>query len=170
MSKNLVEIRDKFSNVLNDPSHLDATSRDIASGFFHSHRTSFSQEAWDEVTLIGLIHLMDSLRRRRPPQTSSAQGLFAGFDIKPIVVVRVVEEGKGPVEKNKGTPSLTLPEAMDYLARHTKEREANTKLVREWRRLIARVKPFMTREGMTLEEGLSAAAAHEESKKKRGGA
>jgi len=36
-------------------------------------------------------------------------------DIDPIVVVRVVEEGKDLVEKNKGIASLTLPEALDYL-------------------------------------------------------
>jgi hypothetical protein len=102
VSKKLVEIRDKFSKVLNDPSHLNATSRDIASGFFRSHRTSFSQEEWDEVTLIGLIHVMDGLRRRRAPQTSSDQGLFIGFDVEPIVVVRVVEDGKGPIEKKQG--------------------------------------------------------------------
>jgi hypothetical protein len=55
---------------------------------------------------------------------------------------------------------------MDYLARHNKDRETNTKRVREWRRLIARVKPYMTREGMTLSEGMMLAQA--DTKKKQG--
>lgn len=92
---------------------------------------------------------------------------MALFDVEPIVVVRVSEGGSAPVEKNKGTLSLTLPEAMDYLARHSKERETNTKRIREWRRLIARVKPFMTKDGMTLEDGLIKAAAADEAKTKR---
>jgi hypothetical protein len=170
MSKKLVEVRDKFSKVLNDPAHLNAPSREIALMFLASHRDSIPADAWDEVTITGLVHIMGDLRKKRPPQTDTDQGLFAGFDVELIVVVRVVEEGKAAVEKNKGTPSLTLPEAMDYLSRHTKERATNTKRIREWRRLIARVKPFMTREGMTLEEGLTAATAFEESKKKKGSA
>jgi hypothetical protein len=65
-------------------------------------------------------------------------------------------------------PSLTLPEAMDYLARHDKDRETNTKRVREWRRLIARVKPFMIKEGMTLAEGMMLAQAADGKKKGKG--
>lgn len=169
MSKQLMEVRDKFSKVLNDPAHLNAQSREIARGFLYSHRSTISPDTWDEVTITGLVHMMGGLRRRRPAP-ESAEGtlsLFAGFDIDPIVVVRVVEDGKGPVEKNKDLPSLTLPEALDYVARHAKERATNTKLIREWRRLIARVKPYMTKDGMTLAEGMMAAAAHATSKKKK---
>jgi hypothetical protein len=169
MSKKLVEVRDKFSVFLNDNTHLNAVSRDIASAFFQSHQSSISQDAWKEVILTGLVQIMGGLRSKRPPQAGSEQGFLALFDVEPIVVVRVVEEGKGTVEKNKGTLSLTLPEALDYLARHTKEFETNTKRIREWRRLINRAKPFMTKEGMTLEEGLIAAAAADEEKKKKGG-
>jgi hypothetical protein len=168
VSKELMEIRDKFSKVLNDPAHLDAQSREIARSFLISQRATFALESWDEVTISGLVGMMSGLRKRRSPETGEgALSLFAGFDIDPIVIVRVVEDGKGPVEKNKGLPSLTLPEALDYVARHDKERATNTKLLREWRRLINRVKPFMTKEGMTLGEGLTAAAAHTASKKKK---
>ncbi len=114
--------------------------------------------------------MMDGLRRRRRLPSEKSVGtldLFAGFKIEPIVVVRVAESGKGIVDKNKELPSLTLPEAMDYLARHDKDRETNTKRVREWRRLISRVKPFMTREGMTLGDGMILAQAAD-AKKKRG--
>ncbi len=157
MSKKLVEVRDQFSKVLNDPAHLNASSREIASAFLASHGSTISRDSWDEVKIIGLIYIMDGVgRRRRPPSQKSAGtlDLFAEFKIEPIVVVRVAEDGKGIVDKNKELPSLTLPEAMDYLSRHDKDRETNTKRVREWRRLIARVKPFMTREGMTLSEGM----------------
>jgi hypothetical protein len=167
VSQKLLEVRDKFSKILSDPAHLNASSRQIAFDFLSSHRSLISAEAWDEVTITGLVHIMSSLRLKRPVQTDPDQGVLAGFDVDPIVVVRVVEEGGGIAEKNKGTLSLTLSEAMDYLARHTKERSTNTKRIREWRRLIARVKPFMTREGMTLEEGLKVAAAAEEAKGKR---
>jgi hypothetical protein len=168
VSKELMEIRDKFSKVLNDPAHLDAQSREIARSFLNSQRATFALESWDEVTISGLVGMMSGLRKRRSPETGEGTlSLFAGFDIDPIVIVRVVEDGKGPVEKNKGLPSLTLPEALDYVARHDKERATNTKLLREWRRLINRVKPFMTKEGMTLGEGLMAAAAHTASKKKK---
>lgn len=170
MSKKLMEVRDQFSKVLNDPAHLNATSREIASAFLSSHRSSIPRESWDEVTITGLVHIMDGLRRRRRPPSGKSVGtldLFAGFAIEPIVVVRVVEDGKGTIEKNKESSSLTLPEAMDYLARHTKERETNTKRAREWRRLISRVKPYMTREGMTLSEGLLLAQAAD-AKKKQG--
>ena len=169
MSKQLMEVRDKFSKVLNDPAHLNAPSREIARSFLSSHRSAISHEAWDEVIVTGLVHIMGGLRQRRPVLESSegAQSLFAGFDIEPIVVVRVVEDGKGTIEKNKDLPSLTLAEALDYVARHTKERATNTKRIREWRRLIARVKPFMTRENMTLAEGMMAADAHDASKRKK---
>lgn len=169
MSKQLMEVRDKFSKVLNDPAHLNARSRDIARTFLDSHRSTISHEAWDEVIVTGLVHIMGGLRQRRPVLEGSegALSLFAGFDIEPIVVVRVVEDGKGAIEKNKDLPSLTLAEALDYVARHTKERATNTKRIREWRRLIARVKPFMTREGMTLAEGMMAADAEDASKKKK---
>jgi hypothetical protein len=167
MSKKLVEVRDKFSETLNDPRNLNASTREIATTFFIRHRSSIASEAWDEVTISGLVHMMGGLRKKRPPPTSQDQGLFAGFDIEPIVVVRVAEEGKGLVEKNKGRASITLPEAIDYLERHMKERDANVKMIREWRRLIARVKPFMTRAGMTIEEGLRAAAAANEAKTKK---
>jgi|SRR6266478_7224032 len=165
-----MEVRDQFSKVLNDPAHLNASSREIASAFLTSHGSTISAEAWDEVRIIGLIHMMDGLRRRRRLPSEKSVGtldLFAGFKIEPIVVVRVAESGKGIVDKNKELPSLTLPEAMDYLARHDKDRETNTKRVREWRRLISRVKPFMTREGMTLGDGMILAQAAD-AKKKRG--
>jgi hypothetical protein len=162
-----MEVRDQFSKVLNDPLHLNASSREIASAFLVSHGAKISTESWNEVKIIGLIHMMDGLRRRRRPPSEESVGtldLFAGFKIEPIVVVRVAEDGKGVVDKNKELPSLTLPEAMDYLARHNKDRETNTKRVREWRRLIARVKPFMTKEGMTLSEGMMLAQAAEAKK------
>ena len=168
MNKELMEVRDKFSTALNDPAHLDAQSREIARAFLNSQRSTFAPGTWDEVTISGLVGMMGGLRKRRPVEGAEGTlSLFAGFDIDPIVVVRVVEDGKGPVEKNKGLPSLTLPEALDYVSRHDKERATNTKLIREWRRLINRVKPFMTKEGMTLAEGLIAAAAHTASKKKK---
>ena len=169
MSKKLMEVRDKFSRVLNDPAHLNAQSRDIAKQFLDSHRSKFSPDTWDEVTITGLVHIMGGLRRRRPTteKTDHTLNLFAEFDIDPIVVIRIVEDGRGPVEKNKDLPSLTLPEALDYLARHTKERATNTKLIREWRRMIARVRPYMTHEGMTLADGMIAAAAHADEKKKK---
>jgi hypothetical protein len=165
-----VEVRDKFSEVLNDRAHLNAPSREIASAFLTSHCSAFPKDTWDEVTITGLVHIMDGLRRRRrPPSHGSvdAPDLFAAFDIEPIVVVRVVEDGKGVTEKNKDLSSITLPEALDYLARHTKERETNTKKAREWRRLINRVKPFMTREGMTLGEAMLLAQAAEAKKDKQ---
>src|ERR1043166_7904598 len=146
MSKKLVEVRDKFSKALNDPRNLNAGTRDIATTFFIRNRSSIPQDAWDEVTISGLVHMMGGLRKKKPLPTSPDQGLFAGFDIEPIVLVRVEEDGKG-VEKNKGRGSLTLPEATEYLERHTREHDLNTKLIKEWRRLIARVKPFMTRPG-----------------------
>lgn len=169
MSKKLMEVREKFIKVLNDPAHLNAGSRDIAEAFLNSHRSEISNDAWDEVCIIGLIHLLGSLRRRRPILTSNdgTRSLFADFDIEPIVVVRVMEEGKGLVEKNKELGSLTLPEAIDYEARHSKERAANGKRISEWRRLIKRVKPFMIREGMTLAEGLTAAETHARDASKR---
>jgi hypothetical protein len=169
MSKNLMEVREKFIKVLNDPAHLNAGSREIAEAFLNSQRSEISSDAWDEVIIIGLIHMMGSLRRRRPilAGADGTHNLFAGFDIEPIIVVRVVEDGKGPVEKNKDLGSLTLPEALDYVARHSKERAANHKRIREWRRLITRVKPFMTKEGMTLAEGLIAAEEHARDTSKR---
>jgi hypothetical protein len=168
VSKELMEIRDKFSNVLNDPAHLNAQSRAIARSFLLSNRSAFPSESWDEVTISGLVGMMGSLRKRRPtPDSEGTLSLFADFKIEPIVVVRVVEDGKGPVEKNKDLPSLTLPEAMDYVARHAKERASNTKRLREWRRMINRVKPFMSREGMTLAEGMAAAHAAARKRKKK---
>jgi hypothetical protein len=169
VSKQLMEVRDKFSKVLNDPAHLNAQSREIARGFLSSHRWVFTSEAWDEVTISGLVGMMGGLRKRRPALdgVEGTPSLFAEFSIDPIVVVRVVEDGKGPVERNKDLPSLTLPEALDYVARHAKERASNTKRLREWRRLITRVKPYMTKEGMTLAEGLAAAAAHAAAKRKK---
>lgn len=166
MSRNLVEVRNKFSKFLSDNAHLNAGTREIASAFFKSYRLSIPQDQWEEVTISGLVHIMGSLRSKRPPQTGNDQGILGLFDVEPIVVVRIAEDDGGVVEKNKSTLSLTLPEAMDYLSRHAKERETNTKKIREWRRLIARVKPFMTTEGMTIEEGLIAAAAAERSKRK----
>jgi hypothetical protein len=168
MSNNLVEVRDRFSRFLSDNAHLNAATRDIAAAFFQSHRLSLRQDQWDEVTISGLVNMMGGLRSKRLPPTGSDQGILALFGVEPIVVVRVAEESGGAVEKNKSTLSLTLPEAMDYLARHAKERETNTKKIREWRRLIARVRPFMTKEGMTIEEGLIAAVAADVPKKKRG--
>ena len=170
MSKKLMEIRDQFSKVLNDPAHLNAPSREIASAFLVSHRGIIPSESWDEVTITGLVHIMDGLRKRRRLPSEKSAGtldLFAGFAIEPIVVVRVIEDGKGAVDKNKESSSLTLPEAMDYLARHTKERETNTKRAREWRRLISRVRPYMTRDGMTLGEGMLLAQAADAKKKKQ---
>lgn len=169
MSKKLMEVREEFSRMLNDPTHLNAPSRDIAAAFLQSHRSKFDQDVWDEVTKTGLVHIMGDLRkRRRPPSGDSIDtpDLFASYDLEPIVVVRVVEDGVGPVEKNKDLGSVTLPEALDYIARHSKERAANTKRIREWRRLISRVKPYMTRDGMTLSEGLQSASAAEAKRKK----
>lgn len=171
MSKNLVEVRNQFSKVLSDPAHLDAQSRDIATTFLRSHRTNFSRDAWDEVTIIGLIHMLDGLRKRRRRVDGVAKSdtpdLFSSFNIDRIVVVHSYEEGKGVVEKNKGRETLTLPEAKDYLARHTKERIANTKMIGEWRRLIRRVTPFMTQDGMTLADGLKLAAEADAKKAKK---
>jgi hypothetical protein len=168
MSKRLMEVRDRFIKVLNDPKHLNASSREIASSFLETHRTEIAAESWDEVTITGLVAIMGGLRHRRPvPEDGSgAQSLFASFAIDPIVVVRVTEEGRGTVEKNKDIGSLTLAEALDYLNRHSKERAANATRVREWRRLIKRVKPFMTSQ-MTLAEGLAAAEAHDTAKGKK---
>ena len=156
--------------TLNDPAHLNAPSREIAAEFLRSHRASISADAWDEVIITGLVHIMGGLRARRPPPVTSdgSPDLFAGFNLDPVLVVRSFEEGKGYVEKNKGLPSLTLPEAEDWLARHTKERALDGRKISEWRRLIKRVKPYMTRDDMTLEEGLKAAAANEEKKAKKG--
>jgi hypothetical protein len=172
LSKNLVEVRNQFSKVLSDPTHLDAQSRDIAAGFLKSHRSAFSRDAWDEVTIIGLIHMMGGLRkrRRRPDGVAKTDtpDLFSGFNIDPIVIVHSYEDGKGVVEKNKRRETLTLPEAKDYLDRHSKERIANAKMISEWRRLIRRVTPHMTRDGMTLEDGLKLAAEAEAKKKKKG--
>jgi hypothetical protein len=170
VSKKLVEVRDKFSKFLG-PEHLDAPTREIAKAFLDSHEKIIAKDAWREVTITGLVHILGGLRKRRPRPGSSidGQGLFAGFGIDPVVVVRTFEEETGTVEKNKDLGSLTLPEAMDCLARHTKERASNVKTAREWRRLIAKVKPFMTREGMTLAEGMRAAEAHEAAKKKKDG-
>src|ERR1700734_3649399 len=169
MSKILMGVREKFIRVLNDPAHLNAGSREIAETFLKLHRSEISNDALDELIITALIHLMGGLRRRRPilTNTDGTYSLFAGFDIEPIVVVRVVEDGKGPVEKNKDLGSLTLPEALDYVARHSKERAANHKRIREWRRLITKVKPFMTKEGMTLAEGLMAADVHARDASKR---
>lgn len=170
MSKALMEVREEFSKYLNDPAHLNAPSREIAVGFLAAKRSKFSSDDWDEVTVTGLVQMMGNLRKRRRPPSDDAidmPDLFAGFDIDPVVVVRVAEDGKGTVERNKDRRSLTLPEAMDYLARYDKERAANTKTIREWRRLIARVKPYMTREGMTLEDGLRLAIAADAKKKKK---
>jgi hypothetical protein len=157
-----VEVRDQFSKVLNDPAHLDAQSRDIAAGFLNSHRTAFPRDAWDEVTINGLVGMMGGLRKRRRRADGTGKSdtpdLFAGFNIDPIVVVHAYEEGKGVVEKNKSREMLTLPEARDYLDRHSKERIANAKMIAEWRRLIRRVTPFMTQDGMTLADGLKFAA------------
>jgi hypothetical protein len=163
-----MEVRDKFSQVLSDPTNLNASTRQIAKNFLATHRSAISKEAWDEVMITGLVQIMGKLRgRRRRPSGGSLDtlDLFAGFDIDPIVVVRVVEKGKGSVEKNKDVSTLTLPEALDYLACHTKERVANTNRVREWRRLISRVRPFMTEDGMTLGDGLRLAKAAEAKKK-----
>jgi hypothetical protein len=168
MSKSLVEVRGKFSKFLNDNSHLNDTSRNIATAFFRTHQSTIPQENWDELAISGLVQMMGGLRLRRPPQTGSDQGVLALFDVDPIVVVRVVEDGDAVVEKNKSTLYLTLPEAMEYLSRHTKERETNTKKIREWRRLITRVKPFMTKADMTIEEGLIAAAASEKRGTRKG--
>lgn len=168
MSKSLVEVRGKFSKYLNDNAHLNDTSRNIATAFFREHRSTISQADWDQLTISGLVQMMSSLRLRRPPQTGSDQGVLALFGVDQIVVVRVVEDGDAVVEKNKSTLSLTLPEAMEYLSQHTKERETNTKKIREWRRLITRVKPFMTKADMTIEEGLIAAAAAEAADDKKG--
>src|ERR1700683_5416116 len=99
-----MEVRDHFSKVLNDPVHLNASSREIASAFLASHDTKISTESWNEVKIVGLIHIMDGLRKRRRPPSEVAAGtldLFAGFKIEPIVVVRVAEDGKGIVDKNK---------------------------------------------------------------------
>jgi hypothetical protein len=171
VSKELMEVRDKFSKVLNDPAHLNAQSREIAKDFLNCHRSLFATETWDEVTISGLVGMMGGLRRKRPvPESSEGTlNLFAEFDIEPIVVIRVVEDGKGPIEKNKDLPSLTLPEALDYVARHAKERATNTKRLREWRRMINRVRPYMTKDGMTLAEGMMAAEAHAASKRKKTG-
>ena len=168
MTKKLLEIRDLFSKTINDPAHLNAPSREIASTFLRSNRSKFPLTDWDEVTITGLVHIMGGLRKRRPPQVGSdgTKDLFSDFAIDPIVVVRSTEKGS-VVENNKAVPSLTLAEAEDYLARHTKERVSNGKMIAEWRRLIKRVKPFMTKEGMTLEDGLKVAAAHDAAKKKK---
>jgi hypothetical protein len=154
--------------MLNDARHLDAPSRKIAADFFDSHESEIPKDAWREVTIDGLVHMLDGLRRRRraPSGTAiAALDLFSGFDVDPIVVVRTTEEGKGVVEKNKDVASVTLPEALDYLARYTQERETNTKKAREWRRLIARVRPYMTKDGMTLGEAMKLAQAAEAKKK-----
>lgn len=168
MSKKLVEVRDAFSKVLNDPENLNASSREIASDFHDNKLISFAQASRREVSIIGLIHMMDGLRRRRRPPSDSAiesPDLFASYRLDPIVVVRVSEPGRPTVERNKDLGSLTLPEAMDYLAQHSKERATNTKKARSMRKLIARVKPFMT-EGMTLLEGMKLALTADTKKKK----
>lgn len=163
MSKQLVEVRDSFSKFMNDSARLNASSREIAQAFLASRRSTIPPDVLDEVTISGFVHMMGGLRKRRPHVDGSnpIRDLFAGFDIDPIVVVRVSESDGGTVDRNKDVGSLTLPEALDYLAQHSKQRAANTKLAREWRRLIGRVKPYMKREGMTLAEGmkLSEAAA-----------
>ncbi len=169
MSKKLMEVREKFSEFLRDPAHLDATSPQIAAAFFEKFCSEISEEAWAEVTKAGLVHMLGGLRtRRRPPVKDpvDAPDLFAGFNIEPIVVVRVSEASGGVVSKNKDRASLTLAEALDYLNRFTKERTSNLKKAREWRRLISRVRPFMTKDGMTLGEGLRLAQAAEAKKKK----
>lgn len=170
MSKKLVEIREEFIKYLNDPARLNERSRVIASGFLKATRSKFSADAWDEVLLNGLVQMLGGVRtRRQRPSTGSvdAPDLFASFKLDPIVIVRVIEDGEGVVEKNKPINSITLPEALDCLARFSKEREANNEKAREWRKLIARVKPYMTREGMTLEEGLKLAATADAKKRKR---
>jgi hypothetical protein len=158
VSKNLVEVRNRFSKALNNPAHWGTSSRAIALAFLGSEGVSIP-EPWREVTVMGLIQMMVGLRRRKPPAgTGGAWDLFAGCGLDPVVVID---------EKNKGLPSLTLPEAQECLARQMKEHETDTKKIRAWRRLIRRAEPFMTRENMTLAEGLELAAKAAAKKKKK---
>jgi hypothetical protein len=51
VTKNLVEVRNKFSKVMGDPSRLDAPTHEIASAFLDSQGASIP-EPWREVTII----------------------------------------------------------------------------------------------------------------------
>lgn len=170
MSKELIAVRDTFSKFLNDPKHLNAQTREIASAFLKTHRGVITPAAMNELATTGLVHMMGGLRSRRrmPSGLATTPDLFSGFDIDPVVVVRVSENGGAAVEKNKSVAEMTWAEALDYVQRHDRERETNTKRIREWRRLLKRAKPYMAgNSDMTLGEAMSLAAADENAKRDR---
>jgi hypothetical protein len=170
VNKDLIAVRDRFSKFLNDPKHLNAQTREIASTFLKTHRDIITPAGMNELATTGLVHMMGGLRSRRrmPSGVATTPDLFSGFDIDPVVVVRVSESGGSAVEKNKSVADLTWAEALDYVHRHDRERETNTKRIREWRRLLKRAKPYMTgNPDMTLGEAMALAAAEEEANRSR---
>jgi hypothetical protein len=142
-----------------------ATSREIVAEFRKRHSSALSA-ATTELLDIALVKLVSEVSNRRPPATLvPGQGdLFAGFSV-PCMVVVPTEKGSGKREMgHKPFSKLTLQEANAWLKEHSKERVADTRRIAAIRKLLERVKPFMKKPEMTLEEGLAAAEAAEAKK------
>jgi len=173
MSRKLLEVHSLLDKELDRLGDTGESTRDIATTFVDVNEASVAADLWREVKIVGIIQLLNDRRkihRAVKGSKSDTPDLFGEFKIGPsIVVVRTHEEGKGVVEKNKDVPLLTLPEATDFIARHSQQRKTDNKRMAEWRRMVRRAAPFMTREGMTLEEGLRLAAAARAAKRKRKG-
>ena len=88
--------------------------------------------------------------------------LFAGFSVPNNVEIPV----PGTKERQrKSFGKLTLGELQTWFKDHNRDRAANVKVLAEVRKLINRVKQYMTAD-MTIEEGLAAAEAAQAKKDK----
>lgn len=151
----LTEIRDLLSVVIRQLGDDGLSSREIAAEFRKKHHREISK-ASDALLDLALVKLVGEVSERRPsPTLVPGQGdLFAGYSVPAAVAIAV----PGQAEKQrKAFPKLTYYELQSWFREHSKEREANLHRLVEVRRLLKRIKPYMTSADMTVQEGLAAA-------------
>ena len=162
----LTEIRNLLSAAVRQFGDKGLSSSEIVAEFRKRHRREIAAVS-TALEDIALIKLVGEVSNRRPATTfEPKQGdLFAGYSVPSAVVIPV----PGTKETQRKTfPNLTYGELVAWFRGHSRERAANAKLLREVRRLIDRIKPFMKSDNMTVEDGLAAAEAAE-AKKREGG-
>jgi hypothetical protein len=169
----LKEIRELLIATVAEFGDDGLTSREIVEKFQKKHSREIASVS-SALHSIALIKLLADVSNRRPRSVVPAgQGdLFAGYSVPTAVAI----PAPGTKEKQrKQTAKLTYRELLAWFKDHSRDRAANERQLAEVRRLLNRVKPFMTSDDMTIEEGLIAAeaadaadAAEAEKRAKRG--
>jgi hypothetical protein len=162
----LKEIRELLLAAVAEFGDKGLSSREIIERFRTSHQrelTPVSDALWD----IALIKLLGDVSNRRPHSSiAPGQGdLFAGYSVPTAVSIPL----PGTKEKQRKIfPKLTFAELTAWYKEHAKERLANSKHLAEVKRLLTRIRPYITSADTTIEEALAAYEAEQAKKSKKG--